>query len=184
VILCIKIASLYCCDTFKFEGFIHKSQILVGEEKYILYLLEPVQVLLPTNVEEKVYFVVLQMSDELEKYVTQYVKVEGFWQGILLPLLNLGPILRVDQISADHWINYAKPNNEERIEYLEKCIPNFVSTACHVARFEALFSGFNVIEVEGNELVEINPDGSKRVIESLLQRTVVKPGTKLIIKIP
>ncbi|NDA91376.1 MAG: hypothetical protein EBY20_10870, partial [Alphaproteobacteria bacterium] len=54
---------------------------------------------------------------------------------------------------------------EKEIQNLEKEIPNLADTAFRQAYFNALSSGSSVLIVENNELVEIFPDGSRKVIK-------------------
>ena len=194
MILSLPLIPLCGLEPTNIEGFLNKSRILVApesfegardhvfEEKYVLYLLEPIQTLLPTGVKDEIYFVVIEMPNEFERYVTKYVTLEGEWNGVALPSFVGVPILRADRISADHWINWADPKSEEVTDYVDELIVRLAPASCSVARWIALASGHRILEVEGNELVEISPDGSKRVIESLPPRMKVKKGAKLIIK--
>ena len=54
---------------------------------------------------------------------------------------------------------------EKEIQNLEKEIPNLADTAFRQAYFNALSSGSSVLIVENNELVEVFPDGSRKVIK-------------------
>ncbi len=182
LILSFNVASLNASDCLKFEGFLHKSQILVHpesftgakdhvfEEPYVLYLLEPIRVLLPIGIEEDLSFFVVKMSDQLDAHMTKYVTLEGEWEGMALPLFAHVPILRVDRITR------------AQSDCVEEMIPKLARAACNVAYWEALASGFKMIEVDGDHLVETSPDGSKRVIQSLPPRKHVKKGTKIVLE--
>ena len=54
---------------------------------------------------------------------------------------------------------------EKEIQNLEKEIPNLADTAFRQAYFNALSSGSSVLIVENNELVEVFPDCSRKVIK-------------------
>jgi hypothetical protein len=58
-----------------------------------------------------------------------------------------------------------KKLTEKEIQNLEKEIPNLADTAFRQAYFNALSSGSSVLIVENNELIEVFPDGSKKVIK-------------------
>ena len=72
--------------------------------------------------------------------------------------------------------------DEKTIEFLEEHIPEMAKAAVTEAYWNALASGHKVLEVDGNNLVETSPDGTKKIIESLAPRKLVQKGQKLIIK--
>lgn len=57
--------------------------------------------------------------------------------------------------------------DDKTLDFLEKQIPDLMAAAILVAYNDALADGESVLQVEGDELVEQFPDGSKRVIEKI-----------------
>jgi len=57
--------------------------------------------------------------------------------------------------------------SEQTLDFLESQIPELAAAAVVAARHAALASGLSVLQVEGEELVEQFPDGSRRVVEWL-----------------
>ena len=57
--------------------------------------------------------------------------------------------------------------DDKTLDFLEKQIPNLMAAAVTIAYNDALARGESVLQVEGDELIEQFPDGSKRVIEKI-----------------
>ena len=71
---------------------------------------------------------------------------------------------------------------EKEIQNLEECFPYAAEHSVRQAYFEALSSGSSVLVVENSELVEVFPDGSRKVIEKIAPHISVKKGTKFEIR--
>lgn len=71
--------------------------------------------------------------------------------------------------------------DEKTIAFIEEHIPEMAQAAVAQAYWNALAAGCKVLCTEGNNLVEISPDGTKRIIKALPPRTPVKIGQTLII---
>ena len=69
--------------------------------------------------------------------------------------------------------------NEESITYLEEHIPELAEVAFKQAYWAALASGSSVLISEEGNLVEVFPDGKKKLIKRLPPSTPVKRGQKL-----
>lgn len=69
--------------------------------------------------------------------------------------------------------------NEEELDYLEEHIPELAEIAFKQAYWAALASGSTVLMSENGNLVEVFPDGKRRVIKPLPPSTPVTPGQKL-----
>ena len=72
--------------------------------------------------------------------------------------------------------------NEKTIQFLEDHIPEIAQAAVTQAYWMALASGYKVMQVEGDKLIEISPDGTKRIVKSLTPTTSIKIGQKLKIE--
>lgn len=72
--------------------------------------------------------------------------------------------------------------NEKEINYLEQHIPELAEIAFKQAYWSALASGSTVLMSENGNLVEVFPDGQRKVIKSLPPSTPVVPGQKLEIR--
>lgn len=68
--------------------------------------------------------------------------------------------------------------NEESLTYLEEHIPELFSAAVKQAYWGALASGSSVLQRDGDALVEVFPDGTRRFVEPLPPRTIVEPGSR------
>ena len=69
--------------------------------------------------------------------------------------------------------------NERAISFLEEHIPELVDLAIKQAYWNALASGNSVLESENGFLVEVYPDGTRKVIKQLPPSTPVPKGQKL-----
>lgn len=82
------------------------------------------------------------------------------------PLFANVPVLTVAHISEEPGVNQPVPD-EELISLLEMRFPFLIQAACKLARWQALASGQTLLEVEGDYLVRITPDGTKTVIRHI-----------------
>ena len=69
--------------------------------------------------------------------------------------------------------------NEAALNYLEEHIPELAEAAFKQAYWAALASGSSVLMSENGNLVEVFPDGKRKIIKPLPQPTPVTPGQKL-----
>ncbi|RYG70137.1 hypothetical protein EON80_08485 [bacterium] len=72
--------------------------------------------------------------------------------------------------------------SEEEIDFLESQIPAQAVAATQAAFWDALTRGEKVLVAEGNQLIEISPDGSKRFIENLAPNVTLPIGKEIIVK--
>lgn len=68
---------------------------------------------------------------------------------------------------------------EQAIRYLEEHIPDLAEVAITQAYWQALASGSSVLERENDSLVEVFPDGSRKIIRSLSPQTPTQIGQRL-----
>lgn len=67
---------------------------------------------------------------------------------------------------------------EKEIQNLEEQFPYIAEASARQAYWEALSSGSSVLVVENNEVVEVFPDGSRKIIEKVESDISIKKGTK------
>lgn len=67
---------------------------------------------------------------------------------------------------------------EERMRTLEEHIPDLAEAAVKQAYLQALAAGSSVLVSEDGALVEIFPDGAKKVIKQLEPQTAVISGQR------
>lgn len=72
--------------------------------------------------------------------------------------------------------------SEENMQFLEEHIPELADLAIKQAYWSALASGSSVLECIAGAIVEINPNGTRKIIKKVAPSTRVKKGQKL--KIP
>ena len=65
--------------------------------------------------------------------------------------------------------------SEKMIDYLEEHMPELMATATKQAYWQTLASGKSVLIAESGHLVEVFPDGTKKII-----REIAKPLTSTI----
>lgn len=65
---------------------------------------------------------------------------------------------------------------EESMRFLEEQIPELAEAAVRQAYWDALNSGSSVLEYEEGALVEIFPDGSRKIIKRLPEQGKASPG--------
>lgn len=63
--------------------------------------------------------------------------------------------------------------HEQTLDFLESQIPALAAAAVVAARHNALASGLSVLQIEGDELIEQFPDGSRRLVKTLTPRVPV-----------
>ncbi|WP_227657632.1 hypothetical protein, partial [Candidatus Magnetaquicoccus inordinatus] len=64
---------------------------------------------------------------------------------------------------------------EQTMQFLEEHIPDLAEPAFKQAYWQALASGSSVLEVEGNQIVEVFPDGTRKLIKQIKQAIPVTP---------
>ena len=69
--------------------------------------------------------------------------------------------------------------SEKELDYLEEHIPELAEAAFKQAYWAALASGSTVLISENGNLVEVFPDGARKVIKPLPPSTPVAIGQKL-----
>jgi len=72
--------------------------------------------------------------------------------------------------------------NEESMCFLEEQIPDLAEAAFKQAYWEALNSGSSVLEYADGALVEVFPDGSRKILKTLPSQVKAKPGQKFNIR--
>jgi hypothetical protein len=72
------------------------------------------------------------------------------------------------------------PLSEKAMCYLEDHIPELAQAAITQAYWAALASGSSVLEAENSMLVEVFPDGTRKIIKPLPARTKCTPGQRFI----
>lgn len=71
--------------------------------------------------------------------------------------------------------------DEAAIEFLETQIPAQAQAATQAARWNALTRGHKVVCAQGDELCEISPDGSQRVLKQLEPNIVLPTGIEIVL---
>ena len=61
---------------------------------------------------------------------------------------------------------------EKEMIFLEAQIPELTEKATQRAYFETLAAGHSVVVSEGNQIIEVFPDGTRKVIKQLLHNSV------------
>ncbi|MFF7708509.1 hypothetical protein [Pseudomonas sp. NPDC007930] len=74
------------------------------------------------------------------------------------------------------------PLSEEETLNLERGIPGIAAVATQAAHFRALSAGRSVLIVEGSNLVEAHPDGSRTVIRQAAPRRKVAKGKTITMR--
>lgn len=69
-----------------------------------------------------------------------------------------------------------KKLTESEIQNLEEQFPYIAETSVKQAYFDALSSGNSVLIVENNNLIEVFPDGTKKIIKEMAPRVMVQKG--------
>ena len=68
---------------------------------------------------------------------------------------------------------------EESMRFLEEHIPDLANAAVKQAYWQALATGSSVLVSEEGALVEIFPDGTRKVLKQLEPQTAVTSGQRL-----
>lgn len=68
------------------------------------------------------------------------------------------------------------PLSEAEIDYLENQIPSQARSATQAACWETLTRGHSVVCAQGDELVELFPDGTRRAIKTLPHKVELPTG--------
>ena len=71
---------------------------------------------------------------------------------------------------------------EEVIKYLEAHIPEMVDGATRQAYWQALASGDSVLVSENGHIVEVFPDGTRKIIKKIDPLIRIEMGKKIEIK--
>lgn len=69
-------------------------------------------------------------------------------------------------------------HSDETLDFLEEQIPLLAQSALTVAYWEALSAGLSVLQVEEGNLVEVFPNGSRRVIKAIEEGVSMPKGTR------
>ncbi len=67
---------------------------------------------------------------------------------------------------------------EKEIQNLEEQFPYIAEASARQAYWEALSSGSSVLVVENGDVVEVFPDGRRKIIEKVEPDIFIKKGTK------
>jgi hypothetical protein len=68
--------------------------------------------------------------------------------------------------------------DDEAIDYLEQFIPELAAIATREAYLQALMSGQSVLIAENGQLIEVSPNGNRKVIKELKPAIKIPIGTK------
>lgn len=96
---------------------------------------------------------------------------------ILMKLMAI--LLKLATVKAFSQLGRKMKLNEKELNYLEEHIPELAEAALKQAYWAALASGSTVLMSENGNLVEVFPDGKRRIIKPLPSPTRVTPGQKL-----
>jgi len=70
--------------------------------------------------------------------------------------------------------------SEQSIRYLEEHIPDLAEAAFKQAYWQALADGSSVLEVDDNAIVEVFPDGTRKIIKQIGAAISVTPGQRRV----
>lgn len=73
-------------------------------------------------------------------------------------------------------------HQEQALDYLEEQIPVLGASALTIAYWGALARGHSVLEVEGDTIVEVFPDGTRRVVKAVEPGTPALVGAKMVLR--
>jgi hypothetical protein len=73
-----------------------------------------------------------------------------------------------------------KTLDESTVQELEKRIPELAEDAVKQARRKAMASGRKVVEAVNGQLIEVDPDGTTRVLGDIPAPTTVTRGSKKV----
>ena len=72
--------------------------------------------------------------------------------------------------------------DEEAMCFLEEQIPELANSAVKQAYWQTLAAGYNVLESENNTIIEVHPDGTKKIIKQISPAIPVIKGQRLEIR--
>ena len=72
--------------------------------------------------------------------------------------------------------------NEQSMQFLEDHIPDLADAAFTQAYWQALATGSSVLKVEQGKIVEVFPDGSRKLIKQISATIPVTLGQKRLAK--
>ena len=165
LLLCLFLSPLWSSEIVRFEGYLREVQEGTNEG-YALFPATSMEVLLPNGLVRHISFVLIELPNEYIHCVGKYVVIEGEWTGMDSPIFDNIAILKAHWVSDDHWTNTDFESNEA-YDFFDKHVFIMARGACSIARWRALKSGFTLLEVENNWLIEVHPDGTKTQIRPL-----------------
>ena len=71
---------------------------------------------------------------------------------------------------------------EESMRFLEEQIPELAEAAVRLAYWNALNAGYSVVEYEDGALVEVFPDGTRKMIKRLPAQFEATPGQRYVLQ--
>jgi hypothetical protein len=92
------------------------------------------------------------------------------------------PRVPVDYLSEDKTREQFRKLNEAEIGFLESQVPDQAASATRAAFWDALAHGQTVVCADGDQLIELRADGSKRFIKTLKPNISLPIGTEIKIK--
>lgn len=78
-------------------------------------------------------------------------------------------------------VNPDPPMNEQQIEQLELDFPAASGLAFANAYHQAIHAGLFVVVSEGGSIVEVSPDGQRRLVKTIPPPSPAQPGQKFTI---
>ncbi len=71
--------------------------------------------------------------------------------------------------------------NDKMLDYLEAHFPELMATATKQAYWQTLASGQSVLIAEDGKLIEVFPDGTKKIIKEIGQPSSATIGEKIML---
>lgn len=72
--------------------------------------------------------------------------------------------------------------DEKTLRHLEESIPELAEAAVKLAYWQALEAGHSVLKTERGMLIEVRPDGTKKILKKLAPAVPVTKGLKIEIQ--
>lgn len=72
--------------------------------------------------------------------------------------------------------------SEKVIQHLEEHFPELAATAIQQAYWQALAEGSSVLVAQNDQIIEVFPDGTTRIVKSIQPPIVVEKGKKISIR--